>query len=53
MTGYTEVEYLQERLGFLDLTVSRVGDTLKTDLFSKATDTHILSQGQAVKQHTR
>ena len=33
-------QYSSDTLNFLDVTVSRVGDRLKTDLYSKATDTH-------------
>ena len=33
-------QYSTESLNFLDVTVSRIGDRLKTDLYSKPTDTH-------------
>ena len=33
-------QYSTESLDFLDVTVSRIGNTLKTDLYSKPTDTH-------------
>ena len=36
----TPAQYSQDRLDFLDVTVRRVGNILKTDLFSKTTDTH-------------
>ena len=36
----SQAQYSTESLDFLDVTVSRVGDKLKTDLFTKATDTH-------------
>ena len=33
-------DYSTEKINFLDVTVNRVGDTLKTDLYIKPTDTH-------------